>query len=97
MFSIGAFQNSHRVLSIIVPILNEEKALPETLHNLAECAPGCELILVDGGGTDGTRAAVKTFTAMSWIWMLAVWTFRHLLQIGGARQETLERFYPEVR
>ncbi len=49
-------------ISIIIPVLNEEKALPETLQNIAECAPGCEVLIVDGGSADSTRAIVKDFT-----------------------------------
>ncbi|MDX1935098.1 MAG: TIGR04283 family arsenosugar biosynthesis glycosyltransferase [Capsulimonadales bacterium] len=52
-------------LSIIVPTLNEEKALPETLARIARCAPSAEIVLVDGGSTDGTRAVYERFVARS--------------------------------
>ena len=46
-------------ISIVVPTLNEEKALPATLRNIAACAPGCEVIVADGGSTDRTREVVQ--------------------------------------
>ena len=48
-------------ISIIVPTLNEERALPATLRNLAESAPGCEVIVVDGGSADRTWAIASQF------------------------------------
>lgn len=51
-------------ISIIVPTLNEEKTLPGTLRNVAENAPGCEVIVVDGGSTDHTRGITREFRAM---------------------------------
>jgi rSAM/selenodomain-associated transferase 2 len=56
-------------LSVIVPTLNEEKGLPETLHNLAECAGGSEVILVDGGSIDRTREVAAGFTGMPLVWV----------------------------
>lgn len=42
-------------LSIVIPTLNEEEALPETLAALARIPPGIgEVIVVDGGSTDAT-------------------------------------------
>lgn len=56
-------------ISIVIPALNEEKALPETLRSLAAHAPGCEVIVVDGGSTDATRAVVERFDAMPIRWV----------------------------
>jgi rSAM/selenodomain-associated transferase 2 len=50
-------------LSIIIPVLNEEKAISTTLENVAECAPGAEVIVVDGGSTDATWELVTTSAA----------------------------------
>jgi rSAM/selenodomain-associated transferase 2 len=47
-------------LSIIVPALNEETALPATLRRAREACPdACELIVVDGGSTDRTRDVAR--------------------------------------
>lgn len=44
-------------LSIIVPMLNEAVALPAMLAQLAHWRTrGCEVVLVDGGSTDGSAA-----------------------------------------
>jgi rSAM/selenodomain-associated transferase 2 len=56
-------------LSIIVPVLNEEKELSETLRNLAACAPGSEVILVDGGSSDRTREVAAGFRGMPLVWI----------------------------
>lgn len=45
-------------LSIIIPTLNEESAIEQTLHNVAACAPGAEVVVVDGGSTDRTAEKV---------------------------------------
>lgn len=47
-------------LSIIVPMLNEASALPVLLAQLAHWrARGCEVVLVDGGSTDGSAAMAR--------------------------------------
>ena len=47
-------------LSIIVPMLNEAAALPVLLPQLAHWhARGCEVVLVDGGSTDGSVAMAR--------------------------------------
>ena len=47
-------------LSIIVPMLNEAAALPGLLSQLAHWrARGCEVVLVDGGSTDGSAAMAR--------------------------------------
>ncbi len=56
-------------ISIIVPTLNEEKTLPETLQNIAGSAPHCEVIVVDGGSTDRTREAAQAFSGLPVIWL----------------------------
>ena len=42
-------------LSIILPVLNERDRMPETLAALARYGWAHEIIVVDGGSTDGTR------------------------------------------
>lgn len=61
-------QPSLRV-SIIVPVLDEAACLPEIaahLRELLEADPACEVLLVDGGSTDGTREALHT-TGLPWV------------------------------
>ena len=49
-------------LSIIIPTLNESKAIVELLENLfkQEKAPLFEIIVVDGGSNDGTNARINS-------------------------------------
>ena len=49
------------MVSIIIPALNEEKALPQTLQALFEQPGDYEVILVDGGSTDGTREIANSW------------------------------------
>lgn len=46
-------------LSVIVPMLNEERAIAATLRALRIGAPAAELIAVDGGSTDQTLAVAR--------------------------------------
>jgi rSAM/selenodomain-associated transferase 2 len=48
-------------VSIIIPTLNEEAALPAVLENVAAVAPGCEVIVVDGGSTDWTVEIARAY------------------------------------
>jgi rSAM/selenodomain-associated transferase 2 len=43
------------VISVIIPTLNEVARLPRVLANVQATLPGAEIIVVDGGSTDGTR------------------------------------------
>jgi rSAM/selenodomain-associated transferase 2 len=48
-------------ISIIIPVLNEKETLPRTLDHL-ERFPAAEIILVDGGSTDGTVALFRPWS-----------------------------------
>lgn len=48
------------IISIIIPALNEEKMLGATLAGLAN-EPGIEVIVVDGGSTDQTKAVAEDY------------------------------------
>jgi len=57
---------THPQLSVIIPTLNEQETLPELLENLGkQRGISFEVIVVDGGSRDGTRAlatsAVKAY------------------------------------
>lgn len=43
------------LISIVVPVFNEAGLIRRCLTNLRKCAPGAEIIVVDGGSTDETR------------------------------------------
>ncbi|WP_312181704.1 glycosyltransferase family 2 protein [Arthrobacter sp.] len=40
---------------VIIPAWNEEAALPETIREIKQAAPHCDILVVDDGSTDGTR------------------------------------------
>jgi rSAM/selenodomain-associated transferase 2 len=48
-------------LSIIVPVLNEAQLLRPFLAHLRERAPGAEIIVADGGSSDGTPDLAQVF------------------------------------
>jgi rSAM/selenodomain-associated transferase 2 len=49
------------LISIVIPAYNEERALPETLNRLYSQPGDCEVILVDGGSTDGTVRIARRY------------------------------------
>lgn len=49
------------MISIIIPTYNEEKVLPHNLRALFTQAGDYEVLVVDGGSTDRTRAIVESF------------------------------------
>lgn len=51
-------------VSVIVPFLNEEKALPATLAALFAQAGKFEVIAVDGGSSDGSREILARYPAV---------------------------------
>ncbi len=51
------------MLSIITPVLNEEENIPAFLAHIDDLAGDIEVIVVDGGSTDGTRAALEAAAA----------------------------------
>ncbi len=49
------------MISVVIPVYNEKRALPVTLRHLFEQAGEYEVILVDGGSSDGTCEIVRQF------------------------------------
>ena len=47
------------MISVVLPVLNEEAALPGALAALKAQAPDAELVVVDGGSTDGTLSEAR--------------------------------------
>jgi rSAM/selenodomain-associated transferase 2 len=47
------------MISVIMPVLNEEKALPATLQQLFSQSGNYEVLVVDGGSSDNTLAVIK--------------------------------------
>jgi rSAM/selenodomain-associated transferase 2 len=55
------------MISVIIPTLNEERALPETLARL-HCQSGdFETLVCDGGSVDGTRAVAAAYCDVRWL------------------------------
>ena len=49
-----------RIVSIIVPIFNEEASITRLLDQLVQVKDRCEVIFVDGGSTDATRSLIPS-------------------------------------
>ncbi len=54
-------------ISVVIPALNERAGLPETVENVARCLPGAEIIVADGGSTDGTREWGQAQATLHWV------------------------------
>ena len=69
----------NRAVLVIVPAHNEEASLPDTLRELIAAAPDVDVLVVDDGSTDGTRAAARA---------AGVAVVRHPINlgVGGALQ-----------
>jgi rSAM/selenodomain-associated transferase 2 len=57
---MGWADSSAMRISVIVPVLNEQKSIATTLAELQRLKPD-EMILVDGGSSDGTREVCQRF------------------------------------
>ena len=56
---IGRFLNEVHVISVVIPVYNEEKALPGFLSELCKFGDRPEIIFADGGSTDGTPGMIE--------------------------------------
>jgi glycosyltransferase involved in cell wall biosynthesis len=50
-----------RVISVIIPAFNEERALPQTLRALFTQLGDYEVIIIDGGSHDRTIEIIRSF------------------------------------
>lgn len=73
--------------SIVVPALNEEAALPETLKHLSRLRGDFQVIVADGGSTDRTLMIAESFGAVN---VLRCDRGRGQQQAAGARLATGE-------
>jgi rSAM/selenodomain-associated transferase 2 len=53
------------VISVVIPALDEERALPATLARVLEQAGPREVIVVDGGSADATVAVARSFPGVA--------------------------------
>ncbi len=75
-------------VSIIVPVLNEATTLGATLQRLSSEFPGCELLVADGGSTDGTPEV-----AAPWATVISTGPGRARQLNAGAAAATGEVFW----
>lgn len=54
------------VLSVVIPVYNERKTLPDLLDRVREVPIRKEIILVDDCSTDGTRELLKEYGERDW-------------------------------
>ncbi len=52
---------------LIIPTLNEERALPQTLASVFQQQSHYQIIVVDGGSTDQTQEIVRTHPEIIWL------------------------------
>jgi len=60
---MGSCHKIASLISVIIPTLNEERALPETLAAILAQPVDSEVIVVDGGSTDRTPQIVEDISA----------------------------------
>jgi glycosyltransferase involved in cell wall biosynthesis len=81
LHAIDARRAKSRIL-IIVPAFNEARSLPTLIRSLHSQCPGCDVVIIDDGSTDGTRDVVAG--------LARVVSLPCNLGIGGAVQTGLQ-------
>jgi glycosyltransferase involved in cell wall biosynthesis len=51
------------MLSVVIPVFNEQRTIAEVISRVRSCGIPCELVIVDDGSTDGTRAILSEYQA----------------------------------
>lgn len=54
-------------IAVVIPTLNEERTIGATLRHLLALDTTLQIIVADGGSTDGTAARVAGFAQVEWI------------------------------
>ncbi len=49
------------LLSVVIPVYNEQRTIEEVIRRVRSCGIPCELVIVDDGSTDGTRAVLTKY------------------------------------
>ena len=57
------------MISIVIPTLNEARCIKQTLVHLTNFTDEIEIIVVDGGSTDGTEMICRRFSAVRYVQM----------------------------
>lgn len=76
---------------MVIPVLNEAENLRRLLpHLLTHCPPHSEILVVDGGSTDDSKAVVASFPSVTWVQSPLPGRSRQLnLGVSSARHEVL--------
>lgn len=51
------------LLSVVIPVFNEQRTIAEVIRRVRTCGIPCELVIVDDGSTDGTRQILAEYQA----------------------------------
>ena len=66
------------MISIIIPTLNEARCIKETLMQLTNSTDSIEIIVIDGGSTDGTDMICNSFESVRYVQMTSAQRARQM-------------------